>query len=305
MSEVLLECRQLVKTYSIGRFKKKKVQALRGVNLSVRRGDVYGFLGENGAGKTTTIRCLIGLTQISGGSICVLGETNPRPEFLFKKISYCPEESNFFTGLTAVELLSIYGRLNGLSGEKLQKGIKESLQKVGLLEAGGRRISGYSKGMRQRVGLAQAILPDPEIIILDEPARGLDPIGRRQFRDVINEYAANGTTFFINSHTLSEVERTCNRIGIIKDGKVIKELAPNDLSQGQSGLAVKYQIDGAPIGDSVSEDRQWVLRVPDTASLSEAVAEIARRGGTVESVTPFKVSLEDYFIKVVGEEEVI
>lgn len=301
MSETVLECRDLVKTYSLGFFRRRKVAALRKVNLSVRRGDVYGFLGENGAGKTTTIRCLIGLTPLSGGSVVVFGMREPRPEELFRRLSFCPEETNFFTGLTGRELLTIYGRLSSLKGPSLAARVEEVLDAVGLTEAADRRIDGYSKGMRQRAGLAQAILPDPELIILDEPARGLDPVGRRQFRDIINEYAAKGTTFFINSHTLSEVERTCNRIGIIKDGRVIRELSPEDLDQ-KEGLELHYRA-AAPLPGSLRVDRSFVLQVPGTRALSEAVARIVERGGEVEAVRRHRLSLEDYFIKVVEEEE--
>jgi ABC-2 type transport system ATP-binding protein len=305
VSEVLLECRQLVKVYKSGLVRRRSIEALRGVNLSVRRGDVYGFLGENGAGKTTTVRCLIGLTPITGGGVSVFGLSNPRPEILFKKVSYCPEESNFFTGMTGRELLTIYGRLYGMNGPGLAKRVDEVLEKVDLVEAGNRRISGYSKGMRQRIGLAQSILSDPELIILDEPARGLDPIGRRRFRDVITEYASRGTTFFINSHTLSEVERTCNRIGIIKEGKVIREISPEDLVEGGGGLSVRYRVPGEPLSGSRVDESFFELRIPDTSALASAAQEISRRGGSVESVRPARISLEDYFIKAVGEEEEI
>ncbi len=303
MSEILLECRDLVKTFSSGLFRRQKVEALRGVNLKVRRGDVYGFLGENGAGKTTTVRCLIGLTPISGGGIVVFGAENPQPENLFRHVSYCPEETNIFTGLTARELLEIYGKLYGIEKAKLGDRIDEVLEAVNLSEASDRRISGYSKGMRQRVGLAQAILPDPELIILDEPARGLDPVGRRQFRDIINNYATRGATFFINSHTLSEVERTCNRIGIIKKGRVVRELAPDDLAETK-GFEVLYQA-AQPLPGSESRDRLQAIQASDTKDLSVICARIAEIGGSVDSVARRRVSLEDYFIKVVGDEEVI
>jgi len=303
--EVLLECKGLVKVFSSGRLRKKKVEALRGVNLRVHRGDVYGFLGENGAGKTTTVRCLIGLTPITGGRVVLFGRANPRPEELFNRISYCPEESNFFSGVTGRELLRIYGRLYGLGGEELGRRVDEVLQTVDLAEAGDRRISGYSKGMRQRVALAQALLSDPEVIILDEPARGLDPVARRRFRDVINEYAGRGTTFFINSHTLSEVERTCNRIGIIKEGRVIREFTPEELVEKAGELEVRYRVSGEPLPGSRLVDREWVLSVPDTGALARAVSMIDGRAGSVESVRAVRISLEDYFIQVVGEEEVV
>ncbi len=302
-SEILLECRDLVKTFHRGVFRRRKIEALRGVNLKVRRGDVYGFLGENGAGKTTTVRCLIGLTPISGGRIVVFGQENPRPETLFQKVSYSPEETNIFTGLTGRELLVIYGRLYGVEKNKLTRRIDEVLETVNLVEAADRYISGYSKGMRQRIGLAQAILSEPELIILDEPARGLDPVGRRRFRDVINEYASKGTTFFINSHTLSEVEKTCNRIGIIKKGRVIRELAPRDLEK-TNDYEICYQAP-APLPESAPRDRLHVIRALDTLELSEICARIDEIGGRVESVARGRVSLEDYFIKVVGDEEVV
>ncbi|MCC6157037.1 MAG: ABC transporter ATP-binding protein [Deltaproteobacteria bacterium] len=305
MSEMLLECRGLIKEFRAGRWRKRIVQALRGVNLSVRRGDVYGFLGKNGAGKTTTVRCMLGMSPITDGQVVVFGHDNPPPEYTFRRISYCPEDSNFFTGLTGRELLTIYGRLNGMPKAALRDEVQRVLELVGVAEAADRRMTGYSKGMRQRIGLAQAILPSPELIILDEPARGLDPVGRRRFRDVINDLAAKGTTFFINSHTLSEVERTCNRVGIIKDGLVVRELTPDDLVLADQGLEVRYALEGEPLAESRPADRMWSLTVTDTHGLAEASAEIARRGGQVESVDRRRQSLEDYFIQVVGENEVV
>ncbi len=305
MSEMLLECRGLIKEFRAGRWRKRTVQALRGVNLSVRRGDVYGFLGKNGAGKTTTVRCMLGMSPITDGQVVVFGRDNPPPEYTFRRISYCPEDSNFFTGLTGRELLTIYGRLNGMPKSTLRDEVQRVLELVGVAEAADRRMTGYSKGMRQRIGLAQAILPSPELIILDEPARGLDPVGRRRFRDVINDLAAKGTTFFINSHTLSEVERTCNRVGIIKDGLVVRELTPDDLVLADQGLEVRYAVPGEPLPESRPVDRLWSLTVTDTRALAEASAEIANRGGQVESVDRRRQSLEDYFIQVVGENEVV
>lgn len=305
MSETLLECRGLIKEFRAGRWRKRTVQALRGVNLTVRRGDVYGFLGKNGAGKTTTVRCMLGMSPITDGQVVVFGRDNPPPEYTFRRISYCPEDSNFFTGLTGRELLTIYGRLNGMPKATLAGEVQRVLELVGVAEAADRRMTGYSKGMRQRIGLAQAILPKPELIILDEPARGLDPVGRRRFRDVINDLAAKGTTFFINSHTLSEVERTCNRVGIIKDGLVVRELTPDDLVLADQGLEVRYALAGEPLAGSRPADRLWSMTVADTHALAEASAEIARRGGQVESVDRRRQSLEDYFIQVVGENEVV
>ncbi|MCZ7586444.1 MAG: ABC transporter ATP-binding protein [Deltaproteobacteria bacterium] len=306
MTESVLECRDLVKVYAVGSIRRRRIEALRGVTLSVHRGDVYGFLGENGAGKTTTIRCLLGLTHPTSGEMRVFGRDRPGPRELFSRAAYCPEESNFFTGITGRELLRLYGRLHGLAGAELEKRVDRALDEVDLRKNADRRIEGYSKRMRQRVGLAQAVLPQPELIILDEPARGLDPVGRRRFRDVILDHAARGTTFFINSHTLSEVERTCTRVGIIKSGRVIRELAPRDLVEDPEALEIIYEIPGEPLGGSERADGQgFRLRVQGTAAMAEAAAEIARRGGRVESAGTLRKSLEDYFIQVVGDEDVV
>ncbi|MCB9475770.1 MAG: ABC transporter ATP-binding protein [Deltaproteobacteria bacterium] len=305
MSEVLLECRDLDKTYTVGKLRRRRVEALKKVNLQVRRGDVYGFLGQNGAGKTTTIRCLLGLTPVTHGKVIAFGEASPPPEVLFTRLTYCPEESNVFTGLTGREVLTIYGRMYGMDEARLRKRVDETLALMNLTEAADRRLSGYSKGMRQRIGLAQALLPEPELIVLDEPTRGLDPISRRRFRDVIEQYAAAGTTFFINSHTLSEVERSCNRVGIIDQGRLVTELSPGELVSENPSLDVDYRVDGEPLPGSEQRDRHWRLNVADTRALAQATAQIADRGGTVTAVTTRRESLEDYFIKIVGDQEVV
>lgn len=306
MSETLLECRDLVKTFRMGGLRRRrKVEALRGVNLSVRRGDVYGFLGRNGAGKTTTVRCILGMSPITEGSVVVFGRDNPPPEYTFQRIAYCPEDSNFFTGLTARELLTTYGRLNGMDRRALPAKVQTVLERVGVVDAADRKMSGYSKGMRQRIGLAQAILPEPDLVILDEPSRGLDPVGRRRFRDIITDMAAGGTTFFINSHTLSEVERTCNRVGIIHNGVVVRELTPDELISADSYLDVTYAMDGEPLPGSERQDRWWRLSVDGTRALAEVSLAIAERGGSIETVQRRRQSLEDYFIQIVGEDEVV
>ncbi|MBZ0271751.1 ABC transporter ATP-binding protein [bacterium] len=303
--DAVLVVRDLRKTYTVGRIRRRKVCALDGVDLTVRRGDVYGFLGENGAGKTTTVRCVLGLAFPDAGTIDVLGERSPRPERLFARVAYCPEDSNFFTGLTGRELLDIYGRLHGLAGAKLAARVGRVLEEVDLAGAADRRIGGYSKGMKQRLGLAQSILPEPEFVVLDEPSRGLDPVGRRRFRDVIADYAARGTTFFINSHALSEVEQTCNRVGIIHQGRLVRELSPGELIDAGGGLTVRYRVPGDPLEGTRGPDGAVTADVADTAALAALAAKIADAGGTIETVEPRRTSLEDYFIRVVGAGETI
>src|SRR5215471_2745335 len=205
--------------------------AVADVSLAIRRGEVFGFLGPNGAGKTTSLKLLLGLIEPSGGSGTVLGAPlgtrNARA-----RIGFLPEHFRFHECLTGRELLRIHGRLFGRRGAALEARIDALLARVALTEAADRRLQTYSKGMIQRAGLAQALVNSPELVFLDEPTSGLDPLGRVLVRSIIEELRAAGTTVFLNSHLLGEVEATCDRVAFVKKGRVIDELSLGDVSQG-------------------------------------------------------------------------
>src|SRR5436190_12439991 len=212
--------------------------AVADLSLSIRRGEVFGFLGPNGAGKTTSLKLLLGLIEPTGGAGTVLGAPLGT-RATRSKIGFLPEHFRFHDCLTGRELLRIHGRLFGLRGATLEARVDALLARVALTEAADRRLQTYSKGMLQRAGLAQALVNSPELVFLDEPTSGLDPLGRVLVRSIIEELRALGTTVFLNSHLLGEVEATCDRVAFVKHGCVIEELV---LAEMQSGLDVEIRV---------------------------------------------------------------
>lgn len=233
--------------------------AVEDLSLAVRRGEVFGFLGPNGAGKTTSLKMLLGLIAPTAGSARVLGrpvgDVGARA-----RLGFLPEHFRFHEWLTGREFLDFHGRLYGLHGRALAARIEALLGRVDLLDAAHRPLKGYSKGMLQRIGLAQAILNEPEIVFLDEPTSGLDPLGRRLVRDLIRELRSGGTTVFLNSHLLGEVEATCDRVAFVKQGRTVHEMR---LGADEAALEVELRLGGA-----------------DAATL----AGLARFGGGLEEV---------------------
>src|SRR5262245_11046088 len=219
--------------------------AVADLSIAVKRAEVFGFLGPNGAGKTTSLKMLLGLIEPTSGSGTLLG----RPigdRAARAKVGFLPEHFRFQDWLTGRELLRFHGRLYGLSGQALEAKADTLLKRVDLQDAADRPIRGYSKGMTQRVGLAQALLNDPDVVFLDEPTSGMDPLGRLLVRDLIHELRARGTSVFLNSHLLGEVEATCDRVVFVKQGRVIHEL--DMAAEGSGGLEVELRVDGAVDG---------------------------------------------------------
>ena len=280
--------------------------AVRDLTLSVSQGEVFGFLGPNGAGKTTSIKMLLGLVRPTSGSGRLLGQpigtTRARA-----RVGYLPEHFAFHEWLRGRELLRFHGRLLGLGGPALEASIDTLLRRVELLDAGDRCVREYSKGMRQRIGLAQALLGEPELVFLDEPTSGLDPLGRLLVRDVIRELRARGTTVFLNSHLLSEVEVTCDRVAFVKDGRVVRVMT---LGAGERGLEVELRLDRsstavleglACFGRDVREDGPLVrLRVDGEDRLPEMSRWLAGQGVGLYHMGARRRSLEDVFLEVVG-----
>ncbi|MCH8518683.1 ABC transporter ATP-binding protein [Candidatus Gracilibacteria bacterium] len=211
----ILEVQKIDKTLA-------KKQVLFGVDFSVKKGEIYGFLGPNGAGKTTTMKCILGLIKPESGSIKVLGQDGLTIEAK-KRIGFMPENTYLYKYLTGREFLRFNGSFFGLKGEELETRIDELLHEVGLFEAGNTYLKNYSKGMLQRVGLAQSIINKPELLFLDEPMSGLDPIGRKMVKDLLVKLRDSGTTIFFNTHILADVESICDRISIINKGYLIVE----------------------------------------------------------------------------------
>jgi len=228
------------------------VTALTELSMTVSRGEVFGFLGPNGAGKTTTIKLLLGFMAPDGGSVEVCGEDPRRPETR-ARLGYLPEVAYYYEFLTAEELLRFYGQINGLSPSAIHERTDYLLELVGLRDVRRRLLREFSKGMRQRIGVAQALLHNPDILILDEPMTGLDPLGRLQMRDIIVGLRAEGKTVFFSSHELSEAELICDRVGILKAGRLCWTGAMRDLAgDGRGNLErvflSKIGATGAPEG---------------------------------------------------------
>ena len=305
MSAALIELEQVSKTFST---RQGPVKAMDDVSFAVREGDVFGLLGPNGAGKSTTLRAILMLTRIDGGLLRVLGRERPDRRTFFSQAAYLPEEPQLFPGATGREHLQYFGRLCGMCGPDLNARVKEVLALVSLGDAGQRPIATYSKGMKQRIGIAAAILHRPRIVFLDEPTRGLDPVGRREVRDLLQRLADEGVTLFLNSHLLGEVERLCNRVVILDRGQVRGGGLLSELLTVNESIEVRFALpaDADPTMVASSLPADGGLRkavVDDTRALAELTGRIAAAGGRVVSAQAARLELEDYFLRVVKEGE--
>lgn len=281
--------------------------AVQGLTLQVRRGEVFGFLGPNGAGKTTSIKMLLGLIAPTAGAATLLGA--PLGDRATRaRIGFLPEHFRFHDWLTAGEFLTLHGELYGMARERLRARRAALLELVGLTPFRDKPLGTFSKGMLQRIGLAQALLNEPDLVILDEPTSGLDPVGRRLVRDIIRDLSAGGTTVLLNSHLLSEVEITCDRAVFIKHGAVVGVHELGALVAGETSVAIRAGglspalIAGlAAWGDNVRVDGEHLrLTVTDEAALPAITRHLVEGGAEVYAVVPERLSLEDLFLEVVG-----
>lgn len=286
-----------------------RAMAVAGLSLEVPRGEVFGFLGPNGAGKTTSVKMLLGLVAPTAGEGRVLGSRLGDPGAR-RRIGFLPEHCRFHDCLTAREFLRVHGRLQGLRGAPLERRIDALLERMSLTDAADRRLAHFSKGMTQRAGLAQALIAEPELLFLDEPTSGLDPLGRVLVRDLIHELRGTGTTVFLNSHLLGEVEATCDRVVFLKKGRTVEELSLRDRA---SAVQVRLQIgraDARILEGLRAFGRE--LRVAGSeirlmADSEEAIPRIARwlvgQGVDIHSLGSHRKSLEEWFIDVMGEDQ--
>lgn len=284
--------------------------AVRGLSLAVRRGEIFGFLGPNGAGKSTSIKMLLGLVKPTGGQAKVLGCPASDVD-IRRKIGFLPEDFRFYDWLTAAELLMLHGRLCGVSAAQLRDRIPAYIDLVGLTPHRERRLRGFSKGMLQRIGLAQALIHEPELIFLDEPTSGLDPMGRRLVRDIIRSQRDRGATVFLNSHLLSEVEITCDQVVFIKQGEVVGTRNLHDSPDGEIQVLVRA-ANLTP--ETVAGLSRWCLstnlaadRLAISTKSFEVLPDILRHlvtaGANVYEFTPQRLSLEESFLKIMGEDK--
>jgi ABC-2 type transport system ATP-binding protein len=280
--------------------------AVQDLSFTVPRGQVFGFLGPNGAGKTTTINMLLGNIAPTSGTATLLGKPIGDLEAR-AKLGFLPEKFQFHEFLTAEEFLDLHGRLYGMGLKARRKRIPEVLQMVNLYERRQSKLSEFSKGMQQRAGLAQAILNDPELVILDEPTSALDPLGRREVREIVAELKARGKTVLLNSHLLGEIEMTCDQVAILKKGQVIRVGSMDDLLAAPSTVEMRVQnISPALVRALESlartvtvEGEEIVVSIPDEAVVPDLAAAVVGSGGRLLSLIPRRESLEDLFIRVV------
>ncbi|MCO6511409.1 MAG: ABC transporter ATP-binding protein [Aridibacter famidurans] len=312
--ENVIEIQRLTKDYEKGFLKKKKIRALDGLDLKVAPGQIFGFLGGNGAGKTTTIKILMGLIFPTGGSAKILG-ADISDVRVHSRIGYCPENPYFYDYLKASELMDYFGRLFGLDAAKRKAVTEELLTKVGLEEKNwNRQLRKFSKGMLQRVGIAQSLVNDPELVVLDEPMSGLDPVGRREIRELIAGLRQSGKTVFMSSHILSDIEALCDNVAILREGKLVATGRLDELLASEDDerifeisangveavglIRIPEIVSGAVVTETPSGAS---IQVAGDEHLATVVAEIKKAGGNVVSVQPVRQSLEELFVKETAE----
>jgi ABC-2 type transport system ATP-binding protein len=305
----VVEINNLTKDYEIGFFRKRKVRALDGLTLSVEGGQIFGFLGANGAGKTTTLKLLMRLIFPTAGSARILGEDFQNVR-VHQRIGYLPENPYFYDYLTAREFLDYCAQLFGLDAAVRRKRAADLLARVRLDEKRwDTQLRKFSKGMLQRVGLAQSIINDPEIVFLDEPMSGLDPIGRREVRDLIASLRQEGKTVFMCSHILSDIEVLCDRVAILRGGKLAQQGRLDDLRQQSSAdNQVEIVVSGVdrsslsallPTGGTfaISETAGGLrIEVPEETQVDTVIVALRKSGGNLVSVQPIRQSLEELFV---------
>jgi ABC-2 type transport system ATP-binding protein len=303
----VIEINNLIKDYEVGFWRKRKVRALDGVSLTVEPHQIFGFLGANGAGKTTTLKLLMRLIFPTGGSARIL-DRDISDISMHERIGYLPENPYFYDYLTAREFLNYCGELFGLDKNTRSRRTEELLQRVNLdRQSWDRQLRKFSKGMLQRVGLAQALVNDPEVVFLDEPMSGLDPVGRREVRDLIAGLRGEGKTVFMCSHILSDIEVLCDNVAILKGGKVARSGSLDELrahetnsieiiaaSAGADQASLERLLGG--VATVSAEPRGLRIEVTDERQVDLVLAKLRETNGKLISVNPVKQSLEDLFL---------
>lgn len=296
-----IEILGLEKNYSVGFWRKRPKRALHPLHLNVEEGEIFGFLGPNGAGKTTTLKMLMGLVFPTGGSARILGMEIDDPR-MKAQIGFLPEQPYFYDYLTARELLDYYGQLSGVAPKERSRRVREILQRVGLAEAAGVQLRKFSKGMLQRVGIAQAILHDPKVVFFDEPMSGLDPMGRREVRDLMEQLKREGKTVFFSTHILSDAEALCDRVAIMNLGQLRGVGAVSELLASVQGkVELVWQGTSVPASIRALGADCHVMADTVRAVLAEqnqdgAIEALRRDRLRLVSVIPVRTSLEDYFV---------
>lgn len=304
MSSPAIEVRNLRKRYSA------RITALDGISFTVQPGELFGLLGPNGAGKTTTVKILLGLTHATEGSAAVDGLPVSDPESR-RRVGYLPEGHKIPGYLTARQALSIFGRMSGMETAAIARRTDELLERVKLSQWRDVRVKKFSKGMTQRLGLACALVHDPKVLLLDEPTDGVDPVGRREIRDLLREEAKNGVAVLLNSHLLSEIEMTCDRVAVLRKGKTAAEGTVEELTR----KTAQYKLVASPIDESMIAafresgatanrvNGHVVVSVNDLQHLNVLVDQVRSRGAVLSELSPLRSTLEDVFVDLIRAEE--
>jgi ABC-2 type transport system ATP-binding protein len=302
MSAPAIQTENLTKDYPFGFLNLKTKRSLEALTMQVETGEVFGFLGPNGAGKSTTIKLLVGLIFPTSGNAHILGKPISDVE-MHRDIGYLPEQPYFYDYLTAAELLDYFARFHDLTAAVRKERVQGMLKKVGLETAGKIQLRKYSKGMLQRVGLAQAILHDPKLVILDEPMSGLDPVGRREVRDIILELKRDGKTVMFSTHILSDAEMLCDRVGVIVGGKLRGVGAPGQIvdmkTQGMEIVFKAAAASNAGLLAKAAKTGDSYRLVVGEAELYAAIEQLRGAGAQIISVTQVKATLEEFFMNLV------
>lgn len=308
MKEFLVQIESLTKSFPKG-FWRKREKVVDRISFDVERGEAFGLVGHNGAGKTTLLKCMVGLLRPDNGKITLFGDSILSSK-VKHRIGFLPEYPYFYDYLTGQEFLDLCARLFGLPYRERRKRIYSLMERVGLLHFRDRLLRRYSKGMLQRVGIAQALINDPDLLLLDEPMSGLDPIGRKEIRDLLLELKREGKTLLLSSHILSDVETLCDRTGFLVAGEMthcgsVKALVESKIESYEiviSGLSIDIlqrwtdsSIDVLPDSD------QARIRVRDLTEVNRMVDEIRKNGGQIVSITPMQLSLEEIYSKQISD----
>src|SRR5438552_4483198 len=300
MDAPAIEVRGLRKVYRTS-VTRGRITALDGVDLSVAPGELFGLLGPNGAGKTTTVKILLGLTRPTEGAAFISGLSVDDPESR-RSVGYLPEGHKIPGYLTARQALSIFGRMSGLDTATIRRRSGELLEVLRIAQWIDVRVKKFSKGMTQRLGLAIALIHSPKVLLLDEPTDGVDPVGRREIRDLLMEEAKNGTAVLLNSHLLSEIEMTCDRVAVLRSGKVVAQGTVDALTR----RSAKYKVTATAVDDALLTqfggervNGHLELSVADLQQLNAFIDQIRARGGLVSELAPLRSTLEDVFVDLV------
>jgi len=301
-----IEILGLEKIYEVGFWRKKPKRALHPLNLSVEEGEIFGFLGPNGAGKTTTLKLLMGLVRPSGGSARILGKEIDDPT-VKAQIGFLPEQPYFYDYLTARELLQYYAHLSGVPSREIPSRVSAMLERVGMQSAAGVQLRKFSKGMLQRVGIAQAILHEPKVVFLDEPMSGLDPVGRREVRDLIEQLKQEGKTVFFSTHILSDAEALCDRVSILHLGQLRSVGAVSEITAGVRGkveliwAGTTIPASLKALGAECHATSDSVRAILPDEKQDAAIEALKRERLRLVSLVPLRNTLEDYFVQQVEQ----